>query len=225
VNSDENPGLSQAFGIRGIPAVKAFVDGRVANEFTGALPKSQVEEFLRTVLPSKEDTLAEEAAAAQAAGDTDRARELWSRLIAAEPEHGAARLQRARLLIAEGDPAGARVDLEAVTEDSGLQTEARTLHQVTEWPERVRTRGGGDAIRERAAAAPEDASARFDFGAALQGAGNTEGALAEFLEVVRLDRKFENDAGRHALLALFLLLGDQHDWTRDYRSRLARLLF
>lgn len=49
VNSDENPGLSQQYGVRGIPAVKAFVGGRIVDEFVGALPEPQVRAFVQKV--------------------------------------------------------------------------------------------------------------------------------------------------------------------------------
>ncbi|NNE43411.1 MAG: thioredoxin fold domain-containing protein, partial [Gemmatimonadetes bacterium] len=50
VNSDENPRLAQAFGIRGIPTVKAVVDEKIVDEFTGAVPKSQIQSFLDRVV-------------------------------------------------------------------------------------------------------------------------------------------------------------------------------
>src|SRR5947208_9320093 len=53
VDVDQNPMLAQAFGIRGIPAVKAFRDGRMVAEFTGAIPPPRIEEFLDRLLPSE----------------------------------------------------------------------------------------------------------------------------------------------------------------------------
>jgi putative thioredoxin len=59
VDTDRNPALSQAFGIRGIPAVKAFRDGRVVSEFTGAVPAAQVERFFDQLVPSEAELLVE----------------------------------------------------------------------------------------------------------------------------------------------------------------------
>jgi putative thioredoxin len=225
VNTDENPALSEAYGIRGIPAVKAFVDGVVRDEFTGALPRNAVEAFLHRLMPSKAELLAREAAAAAKLGEHDRERELWNQVLEQDPRHAAALLGRARFALAEGDFAAARRDLEHVPEESGLHGQAEALRLLAAWAERVATRGGAELLRERAAANPDDAAARYDFGCALAVAGDFEGALAEFLEVVRRDRMLEDDGGRKAMLAVFALLGDEHELTREFRGKLSVELF
>lgn len=225
LNSDENPALAQGYGIRGIPAVKAFVNGVVADEFTGALPKSAVEQFLRELVPAPADQWAREAAEAAHAGDTELERELWNRVLDEDPSHALARIRRARFELADGDLDAARDDLDQVVEDSDLRSDADNLLLLVACAERVVPLGGSEAARERAAEDPESASARYDFGCALTVSGDFAGALAEFLEVVRLDRTFEDDAGRRAMIAVFGLLGDAHPLTRDFRARLSRELF
>jgi len=225
INSDEAPGLAQAYDIRGIPAVKAFVDGRVAAEFTGALPKREVEAFLDRIVPRESDRLARKALEAARRGDREGERAAWEEVLATEPRHGLALLQRARLRLGDGDVAAARADLEAVPEESGLHSEAQSLLRLAGWAERVAERGGSEAVRERAAANPENIAARYDFGCALAVSGNLEGALAEFLEVVRRDRSHEDDGGRKGMLAVFALLGDQHPVTKEYRDKLSAELF
>ena len=92
VDVDRNRGLQTAFRIQGIPAVKAFRDGRIAAEFTGALPPAQVESFFDALVPSEADDLA----ASGEEGDLRRALEL-------DPKHPTARRQLAKLLLARGD--------------------------------------------------------------------------------------------------------------------------
>jgi putative thioredoxin len=57
IDTDANPGISRAFGIQGIPAVKAFKDGRVVDEFVGVQPPAQVERFFDGLVPSEADAL------------------------------------------------------------------------------------------------------------------------------------------------------------------------
>ena len=91
VDVDQNQGLAQSFGIRGIPAVKAFRDGRVAAEFTGAIPPAEVERFFDQLVPSEADELA--------TGDEQSLR----RALELEPNHPGAAVALARLLVQRGE--------------------------------------------------------------------------------------------------------------------------
>jgi putative thioredoxin len=92
VDVDQNPRLQAGFRIQGIPAVKAFRDGRIASEFTGALPPAEVERFFDALVPSEADELAGSGEEA----DLRRALEL-------EPSHPTARRELGKLLLARGD--------------------------------------------------------------------------------------------------------------------------
>ena len=92
VDTDANPTLSRAFGIQGIPAVKAFKDGRIASEFVGAQPPQVVQRFYDSLLPSEADSLV-------AAGDEAALR----RALELEPGRTDAAVALARLLAARGE--------------------------------------------------------------------------------------------------------------------------
>jgi putative thioredoxin len=91
LDTDANPELAQRYGIRGIPAVKAFRDGEVVEEFVGAVPRASVERFLDRMVPNEVDALV-------AAGDEASLR----RAVELEPERADAALPLARLLHARG---------------------------------------------------------------------------------------------------------------------------
>ena len=117
VDVDANQRLAATFGIQGIPAVKAFRDGKVAAEFTGAVPPAEVERFFDSLLPSEADELA-------SSGDEESLR----RALELDPRHAAARRQLARLLLGRGDAAAALELLEDATGDllaEGLAARAR----------------------------------------------------------------------------------------------------
>ena len=90
VDVDANPALAQAMGIQGIPAVRAFKDGREVAEFTGALPEPAVREWLGQLGPSPADLAYEEGAALEAAGRLDEAADHYRRALAEAPAHSAA---------------------------------------------------------------------------------------------------------------------------------------
>src|SRR5512135_137815 len=73
VNSDENPDLSVRYGVRGIPAVKAMVGGRIVNEFTGALPEGAVRDWLAKVIPSPAEEMRTLARQRMTEGDLEGA--------------------------------------------------------------------------------------------------------------------------------------------------------
>src|SRR4051794_2575538 len=117
IDTDANPGISQAFGIQGIPAVKAFKDGRVVSEFVGAQPPPVVERFFDALVPSEADRLA-------AAGDEASLR----RAVELQPNRADAAVPLARALLARGERDEAASVLEPVIGDfqaDGLKARLR----------------------------------------------------------------------------------------------------
>ena len=102
VDVDRNPNLAMAFEVAGIPAVKAFRDGNIVAEFTGAIPQARIEAFLDQLVPSAADRLAD-------AGERERALELLQEVIAGADERERRDLLR-RVMVAiftelgPGDP-------------------------------------------------------------------------------------------------------------------------
>src|SRR5215207_4971570 len=119
VDVDANQQLAAAFGVQGIPAVKAFKDGKVVNEFTGAIPPPQVEEFFDTLVPSEADRLVKESA-----DDEDALR----KALSLDPRHIDAAVALARLMIDRGAYDEAERVLEPFPQDfraTGLASRAR----------------------------------------------------------------------------------------------------
>ena len=127
VDVDANPRTALRYRVQGIPAVKAFKDGRLVDEFTGALPRAAVDSFLRGLLPSEADRLA-------ALGDEDSLR----RALELQPNHPAARAALVRLESA-GDPvlSPALDALEQGETERGLELLLQALQDA------------GDDLRER----------------------------------------------------------------------------
>lgn len=136
VDVDANPGLSQAFEIRGIPAVRAFKDGRDVGEFVGALPESRVREWLERLGPSKVDLEVAAGAEAEAAGRLEDAAEAYGRALQEVPAHSAARggLERAelRLRVQSLDESALAARLEADERDVDAGTGLADVHAAGE---------------------------------------------------------------------------------------------
>jgi putative thioredoxin len=226
VDIDQSPRVAGAFGIRSIPAVIAFRDGKVASEFVGAQPESAVRAFFAALLPTEADRLAREGETLAAGGDAAAAEEKLNAALARDARHPNALLALARLYADTGRLDDALPLLGRLPPDGPLAREGDRLAAE------IRTRrGAGDAegddaaLRARLTADPADLDARLALGRLLAGRGDYEPALQELLEVVRRDRRHDDEAARKAMLDVFELLGARHPLAERYRSELARVLF
>lgn len=222
VNTDENPVLAEAFGITGIPLVMAFRGGRVVNEFTGALPEASIREFLAGVLPNEAERLAAEGETKRAGGRFDEAEALFRQALEADRDQPVALLGLARLAADRGRDAEVFGLVEQIPPGPEREDGDRLAAQV-----RVRAAGGVDleGLRARVAGAPGDLAARLALAKALSATGAYEEAFENYLDLVRRDRGFEDDAGRRGMLDLFEILGHEHPLTTKYRSALGQILF
>lgn len=205
VNTEEYPDIAGAYAVRSIPNVKLFVDGKVVDEFTGALPEHQIEQWLARAIPGPWSAKVKEAAAAAAAGDDARALALLGEVISNEPGNRAAAAAMARLVLFS-EPERARKlseQVEGDPEHADLCDAVRTMAPLLERPESALPEGGQ---REAYAAAVESLRNR-DF----------DSALERFIGVLREERKYDGDGSRKACIAIFRLLGEEHEITMKYR--------
>lgn len=219
VDVDANPALSARFGIQSIPAVKAFRDGAVVDEFIGVQPQELLRRFLDGIVPSEVEPVVTEARGAEAAGDLDRAEELYRKAVEADPDLEAASVGLARLLLERGALEEAR-SLLVRFPSSG---EARALLARADL---AASSGSGDqdALRARADADPADHEAALAVAAADAAADRHRDALERCLRLI-VARGEGRDAARDLMVKVFEMLGDEHPLTAEYRPRLASALY
>jgi putative thioredoxin len=197
VDTDRNQGLAAAFGIRGIPAVKAFRDGRVTDEFTGAIPPAQVEQFFDNLVPSPADKLAE-------SNDEEALR----KALEMDARHLGAAQRLGRLLLMRGETGEALELLDSFHGDflaEGLAARARLASQ------------DGDG------AAPDSEGLARAFSA--WDAGDHDTALSSLEDALsRAEDPERRDQIRKVMVAIFTELGADHQLSREYRRRLAAAL-
>ena len=225
VNSDENPEIAARYAVRGIPAVKAMVDGRIVDEFTGALPESAVRDWLDKVIPSPAEELRRAAVELAAADDLDGALQKLTEASALDPDNEVVRVDTAEILFAKGEADKAQRLLDSL-KDPDILKDARVLQLKAQVRlAEMREEGESEAALAAAIAANEnDLEARFKLANVLIAANRPAEGMDELLEIVRRDRKFKDDIGRKTLLDVFNLLGGQNELVPAYRRKLAALL-
>ncbi len=226
LNSDQNQELAARYGVRGIPNVKAFVNGEMVDEFTGALPEAQIRAFIDSLLPSPAEPLRVAAREARAQGDAEVACSLLADALQLDPANETVQLDLAEIHIDAHRIDAARAILDA------LEHRAKDMARIGALQARLKlvTAGAGAdpaALAARIAAHAGDLDARLQLAHALALAHDYRPALEQLLEIVRRDRQWQDQAARKTMLDLFTLLGGNaqyDDLVREFRIQLARTL-
>ena len=226
LNSDQNQELAARYGVRGIPNVKAFVDGEMVDEFTGALPEAQIRAFIDGLLPSPAEPLRLAAREARARGDAEVACSLLADALQLDPANETVQLDLAEIHIDAHRIDAARAILDA------LEHRAKDMARLGALQARLKlvTAGAGAdpaALAARIAAHAGDLDARLQLAHALALVHDYRPALEQLLEIVRRDRQWQDQAARMTMLDLFTLLGGNaqyDDLVREFRIQLARTL-
>jgi putative thioredoxin len=231
LNIDENPEIAQQMRIQSIPAVYAFKDGRPVDGFVGALPESQVRQFVErlggaAVGPSPVEqamTMAKEAAQG---GDHASAMGIYSQILQRESDNPEALAGLARALIARGELGEARELLDGVTKEIAKHAEIAAARSALELAEEgQKAMGSVGKLRARLDANADDHEARFELATALFGAGEHESAIDELLTLFRRDRAWDEQAARRQLVKFFEVMGPTDPLTLSGRRRLSSLMF
>jgi putative thioredoxin len=226
VNSDKNQELAARYGVRGIPTVKAFLNGQPVKEFTGALPAAEIRAFIDGLMPSPAEPLRVAAVEARARGEAEVARSLLNDAAQVDPGNETVQLDLAEILVDLGNLESAREMLDAQEHKAKDATRVAALRARLKL---MAAGSGGDpaTLKARIEANAADLDARLQLANSLARADDFASALDQLLEIVRRDRAWRDEIARRTMLDLFTLLGadPRHDdLIRDFRVRLARTL-
>ena len=231
VNIDENPQIAQQMRIQSIPAVYAFKDGRPVDGFVGALPESQVKQFIQRLGGGKGGPSPVEEAMAMAkealqSGDHKSAGALYSQILQRDPANVEALAGNTRAMIARGDLAKARQALDRVPKENAGHAEITAARSALELAEQAqRSMAGAGKLRARLANNPDDHEARFELATALFGSGERETAIDELLDLFKRDREWNEQAARKQLVKFFEAMGPTDPLTLSGRRRLSAQMF
>ena len=231
INVDENQQLAQQMRIQSIPAVYAFKGGRPVDGFMGALPETQLRQFVQALggeapgAAGIKEALAE-AQALLEAGDHENAAAAFSQVLEAEPENAEAYAGLAKSFLVANDKDTVREILSNTPDAIKDAAPIAAVRSALELADAGSAAAGNlSALAEAVANDPKNHQARFDLALAHYAAGAPHAAIDELLEIVRRDRNWNEGAARAQLLKIFEALGPTHELTLGGRRRLSAILF
>ena len=231
LNIDENPEIAQQMRIQSIPAVYAFKDGRPVDGFVGALPESQVKQFVERLSGGKGGPSPVEEALAMAKqalqdGDHASAGALYSQVVQREPDNVEALAGLARATAARGELAKAKQILDRVPKESANHAEIAAARSALELAEQAqKSMASAGKLRARLQQSADDHEARLELATALFGSGEREAAIDELLTLFKRDREWNEQAARKQLVKFFEVMGPTDPLTLGGRRRLSSLMF
>ena len=234
INVDENQELAQQMRIQSIPAVYAFFQGRPVDGFVGAQPESALKQFIQKLAklgageqgPSPIDEALEHAEAALKEGDHEAASAIFAQILEHEPDNLKAIGGMVRCCIAVGELDQAKHFLgqvPAAKANDPAIAGARAQIELAEAGQKAA--GQSQELRARVDANPKDFEARFALAQALFAGNDREGAVDQLLEIIRLNRTWNEEAARKELVKFFEAMGPTDPLTLSARRRLSSLLF
>jgi putative thioredoxin len=229
MNIDDHPAIPGQMGIQSIPAVIAFVNGQPADGFMGALPESQVMAFIERLTKGKvggeTQDLMKAAETALADGDAQSAAQVYAQLIEEDPTNIGAIAGLARCYLAVSQIDKAKETLAKVPEAKRGDAAVAAARAALEVAEQANSVGPVGELETKVAANPLDHQARFDLAVALSAATRRQEAVEHLIEIVRRDRKWNDDGARKQLVQFFEAWGPTDEATVAGRRRLSSILF
>ena len=229
MNIDEHPAIPGQMGIQSIPAVIAFVNGQPVDGFMGALPESQVTAFVERLIKDRvggeEKDLLKSADEALARSDFATAADLYARLLTEDGANIGALAGLARCYLGTGAIEQARQTLAMVPEGKRGDAAVSAAQAALDLAEQAKSVGPLSDLEAKISANPSDHQARFDLAVALNAKGQREPACDHLLEIVKRDRKWNDDGARKQLVQFFEAWGATDDATVNGRRKLSSILF
>ncbi len=232
IDIDQNQQIAQQLRIQSIPAVFAFHQGRPVDGFQGALPESQIKDFIKKLTDSAGsapkspvDEALEQATAMMEAGDFAQAGAIYGQIIQHAPDNLPAKAGLAQCLLEAGEDAQAREIVDGLSEEEREDPSVTALVRTFEVADKAAEAGDLAPLRAAVEANPKDPEARYNLAIALFAANERDTAIEELLTVIESNRTWNEDAARLQLLEFFEVMGPADPLTVSARRKLSSMLF
>jgi putative thioredoxin len=224
INTEQQQELAAQSGIRSIPTVKLFKNGQPVDEFSGALPEEQVRQFLDRHIPRESDQVVAQARQLLLQEDADAALTLLAQAQSDDPANHNISIALAQTFAAMGDTESAVTVLDKLPQDIQEQEDVIQLRRQLHFDSISKGMPDQASLEQRLAADESDSEARFQLAAHKINNQEYESALELLLNLMRVDRQYDDDAARKTMLQIFELLGDDPLVPR-YRSKMMSLIY
>lgn len=224
VNSDTEQALAARYGVKSLPTVKLFKNGQPVEEFMGAQPEKNIRALLDRHIARASDAQVYNALLAARSGKIDEALAILDQALTEDPTNDRIHLERARLLAQLDRADEAEQALKALSSETKNGNDANGIRAQLEFTRWAKDARPADQLLKAIGANAKDSAARFELAAHLVIRQQYEAALDHLLDIVRSDRKFNDDAARKAILSIFNLLGGNGDVVTQYRRKLSMAL-
>ncbi|MBL4616365.1 MAG: thioredoxin [Robiginitomaculum sp.] len=230
INVDENPAISGQLQVRSIPAVFAFKDGQPVDGFSGALPESQLQEFIDKLtgdmdVDKEVADLVERATNSFELGDLGGAAQDYAAAIALKENSPEAIAGMIRVYLANDDVSGARNILQSVAEEDLQHVAIIGVRNAIELAEGAPSDDEMQPLLSAVENNPNDLDARFALAEGLSGIGEMDQAVDELFIILETELNWNDQQARKMLLKLFEAAGSGSKLTAKGRRRLSSLLF
>jgi len=230
VNVDQNQMIAGQLRVQSIPTVFAFFQGQPVDAFQGAIPPSQIKQFVEKLVAMGGDdgglgAALEAAEAMLAEGAAEDAAETFAAILGEEPENAEAWGGLIRARLAMGDTEGAESALAQVPAAAASSAPVEAARAQLALAHQAANAGPLAELEARVNADPADQQARFDYAGALHAAGRVEEAIEQLLECFRRDRDWNDGAAKAQLFTIFDAMKPTDPLVQKGRRRLSSLIF
>ena len=212
INTDEYQEIAMEYGVRGIPNVKLFINGKVANEFTGAMPEKLIEDWLKKVIPGKYEKQIEEASLL-ISSNPDASKKILNIVLTNEPANERAGLLLAKVLVFEDIHESLNIikRLDSNLENIEL---AESIKIIASLFNKANSQALPESeVRDKYISAINEVKKK-----------NFDQGLVKFIDVIKTERDYDDDGARKACIAIFKFLGEEHEITLRHRRDFGRAL-
>lgn len=213
VDTDNNPQIAMQYGIRGIPNVKLFRNGRVINEFTGALPETAIIDWLKKSIPSKFADQIEHAKILLANGNVADAKIILEDIHKGDMNNSEVKVLLAKVLLFMNQKEALRLTQNIDGSLANIEL-AEAINKIADLLKSEKNSFPDGEVKEKYLSAIEDIKRQ-----------NFDSALIKMIEVIRTDRNYDDDGARKICIAIFKFLGEDNEITLKHRRDFGSALY